>query len=785
MGPASAGVVVRQNFSSGSGAFLGSQDQHQVATKVTRGCIRELKYGRDLRKLSFAGMAVHRACKGKLCGGKRESLVDSRHKKLIRRTKYLNASGSLGLLRRCNFGFIFPLAHRRLLAPVVCNAHNFSATNHGQNGGVFEKHTDIPGAAAGGEKNLSDRADRSDVLYAKLLGILRVIRSFLPYGSWWDVGDERFDQESTTSITFLDAMMRLWVLISPDKLVIAMASTALVIAALSEISIPHFVAATIFSAQSGLTEQFYRNAKLLAAMSCTYGLFSGIRGGCFGVANQILVRRMREKLFTNLLNQDIVFFDTEAVGALTSRLGSDCQEVSRIIGKDLNVMFRNGLQGIGAFAYLMTLSWQLALTTFTICSLMWSIMRFYGSYQKGTAKAAQDSIALANEVAEETLSLARLVRTFGTEKEEVSRYSKWSQKLVQINLRQNVAYGFWTWSSNTLYNATQVVALLIGGGYVMAGLITAEQLTKFVLYSEWVVHSTWWVGDHWASLMQAIGASEKVFSLLDLPPSQQLVSKGRTLPLVKGRIQFNDIWFSYPARPQVPILRNVNLSIFPGEVVAVVGLSGSGKSTIVALLLRLYEPSRGQVMIDGVPLTDLDIRWFRRQLGVVSQEPRLFSMDVASNISYGCVNKTQAEIEKAAKQANAHDFIMALPDGYKTVVDNVRLSGGQKQRIAIARALLRDPAILILDEATSALDSESEHLVQKALDQAMHGDGKQRRTVLVIAHRLSTIRAANRIVVMRQGQIAEIGSHDELLRLNGDYARLTKRQVSSLSQGSS
>jgi len=442
------------------------------------------------------------------------------------------------------------------------------------------------------------------------------------------------------------------------------------------------------------------------------------------------------------------------------------------------------LQGVGAFVYLVILSWQLALTTLGICSLMWCLTRVYGRYQKRTARTAQDSVASANEVAEEALSLARVVRTFGTEKEEVARYSKWLKKLMEINFRQNIAYGFCTMSSCTLYHATQVVALIIGGGFVMSGKISAEKLTKYALYAEWVVHSTWWVGDHWASLMQALGASEKVFQLLDLQPSQQLTAPGIKLPSVQGRIQFVDISFHYPTRAKAPVLQNVNLSINPGELVAIVGLSGSGKSTLVSLLLRLYEPTNGQILVDGVPLTDLDIKWLRNQLGVVSQEPRLFSMDLGSNIAYGCGRHVTAmEIEHAAKQANAHDFIVQLPDGYKTMVDNSRLSGGQKQRIAIARALLRDPSILILDEATSALDAESEHLVQRALDCAMKGDrGKHKRTTLVIAHRLSTIQAADRIVVMTNGQIAEMGCHDELLRIDGEYARLTKRQLSTLSQ---
>ncbi|BFI25167.1 protein MpABC4 [Marchantia polymorpha subsp. ruderalis] len=779
MGTASAGLLSWHNCTVGT--LQGVDDQQQIGCRIRGNSIRR-NYGRSLHRLSSSGLAVRRACLAKWYGGNRDRLKEVRSERTKHGSKCNKSFDTLVLSKSWNGPGYPPVVQRRLqISTVVCNVASESGA-FGNNGSV-DRLVDIltpgPEAKENGSASSAGPQAESKGLFYQLRRIWQAFLSILPYGSWWNVGDRV--ENDKASITFISAMHRLWELISPDKLVIGTAFFALVVAALSEITIPHFVAATIFSAQGGLTDKFYKNAKLLAVMSCTYGLFSGLRGGCFGVANQILVRRMREKLFTNLLNQDIAFFDMEAVGALTSRLGSDCQQVSRIIGNDLNVMFRNGLQGLGAFIYLMTLSWQLAISTFVICSTMWCFMRFYGRYQKSTAKTAQDSVASANEVAEETLSLARVVRTFGTEKDEVARYTKWSKRLVDINLRQNVAYGFWTWSSNTLYNATQVVALLIGGGYVMTGQISAEQLTKFVLYSEWVVHSTWWVGDHWASLMQAIGASEKVFNLLDLPPSTQLVSKGRKLPEVRGRIQFNDICFQYPARPQVPVLRNVSFSIFPGELVAVVGLSGSGKSTIVGLLLRLYEPSHGQILIDGVPLNDLDIKWFRHQLGVVSQEPRLFSMDIASNISYGCSRSiTTQDIEKAAKQANAHDFIMALPDGYKTIVDNVRLSGGQKQRIAIARALLRDPAILVLDEATSALDSESEHLVQKALDRAMRGDGKRKRTVLVIAHRLSTIRAAHRIVVMHQGQIAEMGSHDELIKLDGEYARLTRRQLSTL-----
>lgn len=314
----------------------------------------------------------------------------------------------------------------------------------------------------------------------------------------------------------------------------------------------------------------------------------------------------------------------------------------------------------------------------------------------------------------------------------------------------------------------------------MRGNITAEQLTKFILYSEWLIYSTWWVGDNLSSLMQSVGASEKVFQLMDLMPSDQFMSKGKKLQRLMGRIDFVDVSFRYSSREMVPVLQHVNISVNPGEVVAIAGLSGSGKSTLVNLLLRLYEPTNGQILIDGFPIKEVDIKWLRGRIGFVGQEPKLFRMDISSNISYGCTQDIkQQDIEWAAKQAYAHDFIMSLPSGYETLVDDDLLSGGQKQRIAIARAILRDPTILILDEATSALDAESEHNIKGVL-RAVRSDTMTRRTVLVIAHRLSTIQAADRIVVMDGGQIVEMGSHKELLRNEGLYARLTRRQADAV-----
>ncbi|XP_027151479.1 ABC transporter B family member 26, chloroplastic isoform X1 [Coffea eugenioides] len=613
--------------------------------------------------------------------------------------------------------------------------------------------------------------------------VIEFIKDILPGGSWWRLSSSDHVEVVLTAkpVTVVRALRRMWDLISEDRWVIFTAFSSLMLTALSQISIPHYLTASIFSAQSNNVSVFSWNVKLLILLCITSGIGSGIRGCCFGIANMILVKRMRERLYSTLLLQDISFFDYETVGDLTSRLGSDCQQVSRVIGNDLNLISRNLLQGTGALIYLVILSWPLGLCTFAICAMLSTIMLLYGQYQKKAAKLIQDYGASANEVAQETLSLMRTVRVYGTEQQELGRYNNWLEKLADISLRQSAAYGLWNFSFNTLYHSTQVIAVLIGGMFILTGRITAEQLTKFILYSEWLIYSTWSVGDSLSSLMQSIGASEKVFQLMDLPPSNQFISTaGSKLQRLVGHIEFLSVTFSYPSRASVPVLQHVNFQVHPNEVVAIVGLSGSGKSTLVNLLLRLYEPTGGQIMIDGHPIKDLNTKWLRERIGYVGQEPRLLRTDISSNIRYGCPRVVnQKDVERAAKQAYAHEFISSLPNGYQTLVDDELLSGGQKQRIAIARAILRDPDILILDEATSALDAESEHNIKGVL-RAVRSDLKTKRTVIVIAHRLSTIQAADKIVVMEGGKIVQVGSHSELLLKDGLYSRLTRRQADAV-----
>ncbi|XP_021299003.1 ABC transporter B family member 26, chloroplastic isoform X2 [Herrania umbratica] len=543
---------------------------------------------------------------------------------------------------------------------------------------------------------------------------------------------------------------------------------------------PRILAASVFSANSGESAAFFRSSRVLILLLIVSGICSGLRSGCFAIANTILVKRLRGSLFASLIFQDISFFDTEMVGSLTSRLGADCQRLSHVIGNDIHLIIRNVIQGTGALINLLSLSWPLTLPTLVICSVLAIIFSFYGRYQKRAAMFAQEFNACANNVAQETLSLMRTVRAYGTEGEELGRYKQWLDELGFVSIRESVAYGFWNMSFLSLYRSTQVLAVLLGGMCIMNSHASAEQLTKYILYCEWLIYATWRVVDNSSSLLQSIGASEKVFQLMDLLPADQFFSKGVKLQRLMGNIRFVNVSFHYPSRITVPILDHLNLSVQANEVVAIVGLSGSGKSTLVNLMLRLYEPVSGQIYIDGLPLKELDIRWLREKIGFVGQDPHLFNMDIESNIKYGCPRDVEEEdIEWAAKQANAHEFISSLQLGYQTIVDGNLLSGGQKQRIAIARAILRDPAILVLDEATSALDAESEYNVKGVLH-ALRNESRAKRTVIIIAHRLSTIKTADRIAVMDGGRIVEMGDHTELLLKGGFYSRLVRAQAESL-----
>ena len=494
----------------------------------------------------------------------------------------------------------------------------------------------------------------------------------------------------------------------------------------------------------------------------------------FTVAGERIVTRLRQRLYGSLVRQEIGFFDAHRTGELTNRLASDTSVVQNAATVNVSMLLRYGLTAIGAVVIMAWTSWRLTLVMLALVPVAAVGGVVYGRLVRRLSRRVQDALARSTAVAEEALSGIRTVRAFAREDAEDARYHAEVEvafDLARVRARYNAAFG--AVAAFTGYGAISGV-LWYGGRLLAAGGLSMGQLTSFLLYTFTLAFTIGAVAGLWQDFMRAIGATERVFELLGRVPE---VQSGTLTPVAtEGHVRFEDVAFTYPTRPDQQVLTTVDLRLAPGETVALVGPSGGGKSTIAALLSRFYDPSAGRITLDGHDLRDLDADWLRRQIGVVAQEPVLFATSIRENILYGRPEAPPEAVRAAARAANAHGFISALPEGYETEVGErgVRLSGGQKQRVAIARALLEDPRILVLDEATSALDAESEHLVQEALERLMRG-----RTTLVIAHRLSTVQSADRIVVIADGRVVEQGDHRALIAAGGLYRQLVERQFAA------
>jgi ABC transporter fused permease/ATP-binding protein len=513
-------------------------------------------------------------------------------------------------------------------------------------------------------------------------------------------------------------------------------------------------------------------ALAMVAIFLFQGVAMALRFYLFSTTGERVVTRLRQQLFASLMAQEVGFFDERKTGELTNRLASDTTVLQNTVSVNISMGLRNGAQVVGGVALLLYTSPVLTLLMLAIVPAVAVGAVTYGRRVRQLARQAQDALAAANEVAAEGLSGIRTVRSFAAERHEVERYRTATEHAFEVARRRIRQSSFFLAGASAAGYISSAVVLWYGGRMVLDGSLTVGNLTSFLIYSLMVAFALGALADLWADFMRASGAAERVFELIDRQPAIPS-SGGERLPSVQGRVAFEGVHFSYPARPDIPVLKGLELEIQPGEVVALVGPSGAGKSTIAGLLARMYDPQEGRLLLDGRELRTLDPEWLRRQIGTVAQEPLLFATSVAENILYGRADATDAEVEAAARAANAHEFISRFPEGYRTLVGErgVQLSGGQKQRIAIARAVLKDPRLLILDEATSALDAESEHLVQDALERLMKG-----RTTLIIAHRLSTVVGANRVLVLEGGKVAQSGSHTELLAQEGLYRRLVERQ---------
>ena len=535
------------------------------------------------------------------------------------------------------------------------------------------------------------------------------------------------------------------------------------------------------SGDSGASSLVDRSVALLIGLFVVGAALGAARAWLFTVAGERIVARLRRDLFSALLRQETAFFDERRTGELTSRLAADTTVLQNAVTVNISMLLRFGVMGVGAVVLLFVTSWRLSLVTLVMVPVAAGLSRVAGKRMKEVARSAQDALAGSATVAEEVISGIRTVRSFAQEEREVGRYGSAVDESFAVGRQRAGLSALFQGLGGFAGYAVVGLVLWYGGHLLVAKQLTIGTLTSYLLYTLTAAFSIGALSSLYEDFMKAIGASSRVFELLDRTP---MMTSGSRSPWESpelasgapraGHLALRDVVFAYPARKSEPVLKKVSLTLAPGEVVALVGPSGSGKSTLSALISRLYDPDEGQLCLNGIDYRELDVVALRRAIGVVSQEPILFATSIADNIRYGKADATDAEVEAAARAANAHDFVSRFPAGYQTRVGErgTQLSGGQKQRVAIARAILASPAVLVLDEATSALDAESEHLVQEALDRLMES-----RTTLVIAHRLSTIRRATRVVVVAGGTFVEEGSHDELMARGGLYHSLVERQL--------
>ena len=570
-------------------------------------------------------------------------------------------------------------------------------------------------------------------------------------------------------------LSRIFALARPELRLLLVATLALVGTSGLSLVYPQLVQRIVDGIlQDGGAEVVNQWAVLLVVLFAATSVLTAVRMYFFTIAGERVVARLRRRLYESLISQEVGFFDAHRTGELTNRLAADTTVVQNTATVNISMLLRYAFTATGAVAIMAWTSWRLTLVMLCLVPVAAVGAMFYGRVVRRLSRKVQDALARATDVAEETLSGIRTVRAFAREGREAARYGKEVEASYDL-ARQRASYNavFGAIAAFAGYGAISGV-LWYGGILLTEDRMTMGELTSFLLYTFTIAFSIAALAGLWQDFMRAVGASERVFELLDRTPT---ITSGAVRPdAVHGQVRFTDVAFNYPTRPDVPVLRGIDLALDPGEIVALVGPSGGGKSTIAGLLSRFYDPVAGRIELDGVDLRQLDTDWLRKGVGVVAQEPILFATSIAENIGYGRAGATEDAIRQAAEAANATEFVLGLPEGYETAVGErgVRLSGGQKQRIAIARALLADPPILILDEATSALDAESEYLVQDALRRLMRG-----RTTLVIAHRLSTVRSANRIAVIDDGRVVETGTHDELFAAGGLYRQLVERQLAA------
>ncbi len=567
---------------------------------------------------------------------------------------------------------------------------------------------------------------------------------------------------------------RLVAYLGPYKLRLLAAILALTVGAGLSLVFPAVIGAvvdSIFNSETGGSELLNQITLALVVIFFVRAVTTFFESYNLNYIGERIVVDMRTQLFKHLQSLSLGFYTSRRVGELVSRISSDVTVMRTVLTNNVNTLLQQVLILFGSLVLMVLINWRLTLFIALLIPIIVGLGFGFGFYLRRLSTRVQDQIAEATTVTEETMQGIKEVKSFVREAYEVTRYENAIANafasavgLARLNAAFGALMAFLGFGSLALF-------LWFGGQEVLAGRLSAGELITFLFYGVSVAGSFASLVGLYTQFQQALGATRRVFQLLDTAPQVQDRPDAHQIDRAEGGIRFEGVRFSYEERQEV--IKGLDLDIAPGEIVALVGPSGAGKSTLFNLIPRFYDVSGGALKVDGHDVRALTQASLREQIGIVPQETLLFGGTIRENILYGRLNASEDELIAAAKAANAHDFIMALPDAYETVVGDrgVRLSGGQRQRVAIARALLKDPRILLLDEATSSLDNESEQLVQEALARLM-----QNRTTLIIAHRLSTVRVADRIAVLNQGELVELGTHDQLMAQDGLYAKLYEMQ---------